>query len=220
MHVFYILFRLQGLKQFKTWLIQIIRDGMATKEVMDLAIHWIKVGYFHLVYIIKSRDQLAELIQSLASTKVGCAFPMVISSDFRIETTTMRKTHPTLFVSDDRPTIADGSLIPDKVTDPNLFGEAYFWSLFKSFSHMLSIGYGVNTANVQTDMIGTIFALFVGKLVFALFLSQMISLIDSINMSEKIFKRHLQEVDDYLRFNRTPVPLKRAVKDFYEYHYK
>lgn len=107
-----------------------------------------------------------------------------------------------------------------KVTDPNLFGEAYFWSLFKSFSHMLSIGYGVNTANVQTDMIGTIFALFVGKLVFALFLSQMISLIDSINMSEKIFKRHLQEVDDYLRFNRTPVPLKRAVKDFYEYHYK
>jgi len=111
-------------------------------------------------------------------------------------------------------------LIPDKVTDPNLFGEAYFWSLFKSFSHMLSIGYGVNTANVQTDMIGTIFALFVGKLVFALFLSQMISLIDSINMSEKIFKRHLQEVDDYLRFNRTPVPLKRAVKDFYEYHYK
>ena len=36
----------------------------------------------------------------------------------------------------------------------------------------------------------------------------------------KISFRHLQEVDDYLRFNRTPVPLKRAVKDFYEYHYK
>ena len=125
-------------------------------------------------------------------------------------------------VTNERPPIASRAVFRflDKVTDPNLFGEAYFWSLFKSFSHMLSIGYGVNTANVQTDMIGTIFALFVGKLVFALFLSQMISLIDSINMSEKIFKRHLQEVDDYLRFNRTPVPLKRAVKDFYEYHYK
>ena len=30
----------------------------------------------------------------------------------------------------------------------------------------------------------------------------------------------LLKVDDYLRFNRTPVSLKRSVKDFYEYHYK
>lgn len=86
-------------------------------------------------------------------------------------------------------------------------------------------------------MWATILVLFVGCVVFALFLSQMISLIDQINMSEKIFKRHLQEVrcsfsnfcvpsntkikvDDYLRFNRTTQSLKRSIKDFYEYHYK
>merc|ERR1719192_655391 len=98
--------------------------------------------------------------------------------------------------------------------------EMYIRSLFKSLSHMLSIGYGCNTPNIAEDMWATVFVLFVGCLVFALFLSQMISLIDQMNMGEKIFKRHLQEVDDYLRFNRTPVPLKRAVKDYYEYHYK
>ena len=59
---------------------------------------------------------------------------------------------------------------------------------------MLSIGYGCYTPNNESDMWATISVLFVGCVVFALFLSQMISLIDQINMSEKIFKRHLQEV--------------------------
>jgi len=99
-------------------------------------------------------------------------------------------------------------------------GEMYFHALFKSMSHMLSIGYGCYTPNIIEDMWATVAVLFVGCLVFALFLSQMISFIDQLNMGEKIFKRHLQEVDDYLRFNRTPISLKRSVKDFYEYHYK
>ena len=77
-------------------------------------------------------------------------------------------------------------------------GEMYFHSLFKSMSHMLSIGYGCYTPNIIEDMWATVAVLFVGCLVFALFLSQMISLIDQLNMGEKIFKRHLQEVSYFL----------------------
>ena len=76
-------------------------------------------------------------------------------------------------------------------------GEMYFHALFKSMSHMLSIGYGVYTPSIIEDMWATVSVLFVGCLVFALFLSQMISLIDQLNMGEKIFKRHLQEVSYY-----------------------
>ena len=61
-------------------------------------------------------------------------------------------------------------------------------------SHMLSIGFGVYMPNVMADMTATILVLLVGCVVFALFLSQMISLIDQINLGEKKFKRHLQEV--------------------------
>ena len=46
-----------------------------------------------------------------------------------------------------------------------------------------------HTEYCNQDMWATVFVLFVGCLVFALFLSQMISLIDQMNMGEKIFKR-------------------------------
>ena len=52
-------------------------------------------------------------------------------------------------------------------------------------SHMLSIGYGCYTPNIIEDMWATVIVLFVGCLLFALFLSQMISLIDQLNMGQK-----------------------------------
>ena len=76
-------------------------------------------------------------------------------------------------------------------------------------SHMLSIGYGCVTPNIIEDMWATVSVLFVGCLVFALFLSQMISLIDQINMGEKIFKRHLQEVLFYNLQNQLKYSLGR-----------
>lgn len=55
-----------------------------------------------------------------------------------------------------------------------------------------------------------------GALMFALFLSQIISIVDKIKITSTKFKRHIQEVDDYLRFNRCPRTLKSAVKEFYD----
>ena len=78
---------------------------------------------------------------------------------------------------------------------------------------------------------------------FALFLSQIISLIDQVKITSTKFTRHVQEVDDYLRFNRCPKSLKprdrkwdrfrfqlwirfsipaskTAVKEFYDFHYR
>ena len=59
-----------------------------------------------------------------------------------------------------------------------------------------------------------------GALTFALFLSQIISLVDQMKITATNFKRHVREVDDYLRFNRCPTNLKHAVKEYYDYHYR
>lgn len=98
--------------------------------------------------------------------------------------------------------------------------QQYFWCLFKSMSHMLTIGYGVNTPTLMSDLWTSIFVMFVGALTFALFLSQIISLVDQMKITATNFKRHVREVDDYLRFNRCPTNLKHAVKEYYDYHYR
>jgi hypothetical protein len=38
--------------------------------------------------------------------------------------------------------------------------QRYFWCLFKSMSHMLTIGYGVNTPNVISDLWTSVFVMF------------------------------------------------------------
>jgi hyperpolarization activated cyclic nucleotide-gated potassium channel 2 len=98
--------------------------------------------------------------------------------------------------------------------------QQYAWCLFKSMSHMLTIGYGVNTPHVMSDLWTSIFVMFTGALTFALFLSQIISIVDQMKISGTRFKRHVQEVDDYLKFNRCPPNLKKAVKEYYAYHYR
>ena len=55
---------------------------------------------------------------------------------------------------------------------------------------------------------------------FALFLSQIISIIDQLKITTTKFKRHVQEVEDYLRFNRCSRNLKNAVREFYDFHYR
>jgi len=46
--------------------------------------------------------------------------------------------------------------------------QKYFWCLFKSMSHMLTIGYGVNTPVVMSDVWTSIFVMF-GEYFFLLF---------------------------------------------------
>ena len=60
----------------------------------------------------------------------------------------------------------------------------------------------------------------VGALIFALFLSQIISLVEQVRISGTKFKRHIREVDDYLRFQRCSRNLKSAVKEYYDFHYR
>jgi len=41
-----------------------------------------------------------------------------------------------------------------------------------------------------------------------------------MKISSTRFKRHVREVDDYLKFNRCTPNLKQAVKEYYAYHYR
>ncbi|CAG5080937.1 Oidioi.mRNA.OKI2018_I69.PAR.g9744.t1.cds [Oikopleura dioica] len=100
------------------------------------------------------------------------------------------------------------------------FGEIYITALFKSMSCTLTIGYGLYTPVNESDVVVTMVVIFFGAIIFALIVSQLIAMMDQINVGSLKFKRHLQEVGDYLRFNRIPKPLRQSVREFYDVHYK
>ena len=43
---------------------------------------------------------------------------------------------------------------------------------------------------------------------------------EQVRISGTKFKRHIREVDDYLRFQRCSRNLKSAVKEYYDFHYR
>ena len=51
-------------------------------------------------------------------------------------------------------------------------------------------------------------------------MSQLISMVDQLKITATIYKRHIRQVDDYLKFNRCPKNIKQAVKEFYDFHYR
>jgi len=100
------------------------------------------------------------------------------------------------------------------------FSDRYLTAFFKSMSCTLTIGYGLYTPVDSNDLVVTMMVIFAGAIIFALTVSQLIAMMDQINVGSLKFKRHLQEVGDYLRFNRIPKPLRQSVREFYDVHYK
>ena len=45
-------------------------------------------------------------------------------------------------------------------------------------------------------------------------------MVDQLKITSTKFKRHIREVDDYLKFNRIPKNVKKAVKEYYDFHYR
>jgi len=98
--------------------------------------------------------------------------------------------------------------------------EKYFWSVFKSMSHMLTIGYGVNCPHIMVDLWTSSFVMFSGAIIFALFISQIIAIANQMRDRATKFKMRTQEVEDYLTFNDSPKLLKKSIREFYDFHYQ
>ena len=93
---------------------------------------------------------------------------------------------------------------------------AYRWALFKSFSHMFCIGFGIVHPTTFHDALTTLFSMLSGSIMFVLFLGQMTSLFQSLNISKAQYKQKLQQVKEYMIFRKLPMELRYRMNDYYE----
>ena len=72
--------------------------------------------------------------------------------------------------------------------------DQYLWSVFMATSHMLVIGFGGRSPRSTSDMWTTIYSMGVGAMTFALIISEITSLIRSMEHSTYDYKEKLTRV--------------------------
>jgi len=103
------------------------------------------------------------------------------------------------------------------------FKELYIHSVFKSFSHMICIGYGQlppsHNGNLA-ELLATIWSILSGAVCFAFFLGSIISSIQQMNASKRIYTEEYLRVCDYMHFRHIPKALQERVYEYYEYRFQ
>ena len=113
------------------------------------------------------------------------------------------------------------------VVNSDLIGEQpsvqWTWSFFKALAMMIMIGFetppftNVNCVE-RTDWCGienwiTLLCLYIGAIFYSLLISSVASILNSANMSSRIFEEKLGKLDDYMRSQKLPASLREKVKD-------
>ncbi|XP_078490263.1 potassium/sodium hyperpolarization-activated cyclic nucleotide-gated channel 2 [Ciona intestinalis] len=104
--------------------------------------------------------------------------------------------------------------------NPNItWWEAYSWSLFKSTSHMLCIGYSEVIPVGLIDLWMTMLSQIIGAILFAVFIGNAINLMEEMDASKNAYKMKLSQITEYLAFRRIPVKLRRKIMDYFDIRY-
>lgn len=108
-------------------------------------------------------------------------------------------------------------VLANLVNNPNVtVWEQYSWSIFKSSSHMLCIGYGRLPPQGLTDLWVTWVSMMFGAMCFALFIGSATSLIQSMDASKRAYKEKYMQVKEYMAFRKLPSKLRGRIADYYE----
>ncbi|XP_076801054.1 potassium/sodium hyperpolarization-activated cyclic nucleotide-gated channel 2-like isoform X1 [Clavelina lepadiformis] len=94
--------------------------------------------------------------------------------------------------------------------------ERYSWSVFKSTSHMLCIGYGQFPPHGLVDVWVTYVSMCSGAMCFAMFIGNATSLIQSMDASKRAYKEKYMQVKEYMQFRKLPTNLRHRISDYYE----
>jgi len=115
------------------------------------------------------------------------------------------------------------------VVNADLVGESprtqWTWSFFKALAMMIMIGFetppftNVN-CEIRSDWCGienwiTLGCLYIGAVFYSLLISSVASILNSANMSSRIFEEKLGKLDDYMRSQKLPAALREKVKDHF-----
>nr|XP_039248540.1 potassium/sodium hyperpolarization-activated cyclic nucleotide-gated channel 2-like isoform X1 [Styela clava] len=104
---------------------------------------------------------------------------------------------------------------------PNVtWWEAYSWSLFKSTSQMLCLGYSQIIPVGMVDLWMTMLSQITGAIIFAIFIGNAINLMEEMDASKNAFKMKINQIQEYLGFRRIPIKLRRKVLDYCEMRFQ
>ncbi|GMH69740.1 hypothetical protein TL16_g05229 [Triparma laevis f. inornata] len=115
------------------------------------------------------------------------------------------------------------------VVHSDLVGEPastqWSWSFFKALAMMIMIGFETPPfTNVSCDTRSdwccienwiTLGCLYIGAVFYSLLISSVASILNSANMSSRIFEERLNKLDDYMRSQKLPAALREKVKDHF-----
>ncbi|KAK3732807.1 hypothetical protein QZH41_017708 [Actinostola sp. cb2023] len=96
----------------------------------------------------------------------------------------------------------------------------YSWALFNAMSHMLCIGYGRYPPQNSTELWLTILSMTIGATFYAVFIGIMSGLVMSIDSSGRLYNEKLNQVVEYMRYRRLPLPIRHRVQEFYEHRFR
>jgi len=85
---------------------------------------------------------------------------------------------------------------------------------------MFCIGYGIKAPANGTDTVLTCLSMLCGALMFALFLGQVTSVVQSINVSKHQYKEKMMQVKEYMSFRKFPMDLRHRMDDYYEHRFQ
>jgi len=99
------------------------------------------------------------------------------------------------------------------------------WSFFKAMAQMIMIGFETPPfTNVSCDTNSewcaienwiTLICLYIGAVFYSLLISSISSILQTANMSSRVFEEKLGKLDDYMRSKKFPAMLREKVKDYY-----
>ncbi|XP_003739592.1 potassium/sodium hyperpolarization-activated cyclic nucleotide-gated channel 2 [Galendromus occidentalis] len=98
--------------------------------------------------------------------------------------------------------------------------EQWQWSLFNAFSQMFSISYGTYTPQTLVDMWFTMVGMLTGASCYALILANIATMWQHADVSRKLHRQKMREVEDYMSFRRFPRDLRLRVRDYFERRYR
>ncbi|GMI10428.1 hypothetical protein TrVE_jg5639 [Triparma verrucosa] len=115
------------------------------------------------------------------------------------------------------------------VVHSDLVGEPasrqWSWSFFKALAMMIMIGFETPpftnvSCDTRTEWCAienwiTLGCLYIGAVFYSLLISSVASILNSANMSSRIFEERLNKLDDYMRSQKLPAALREKVKDHF-----
>ncbi|XP_065836457.1 potassium/sodium hyperpolarization-activated cyclic nucleotide-gated channel 3-like isoform X2 [Oscarella lobularis] len=99
-------------------------------------------------------------------------------------------------------------------------GTAYTWSLFKSLSHMLCIGYGRFPPMNVSDAWLTIISMMIGASFYALFIGHISSHVLTANSPSRLYQQKLSQVEEYMRCRKLPMHTRNRILNYFSHKYQ